>query len=69
MRVAWMRKYRRALEGRGYVIQEVVTGKNHEGSDIVRKYVLKDDGREVFPGSSPGEFLIAIDGVKVSNVV
>jgi len=52
IRQAWMRKFRRANEGRGYVLHRTspITARNLEGPPVTypgKLYILKDDGRKV----------------------
>ena len=52
IRKAWMRKFRRAKEGRGYKLYRTppITRETDNGPEVVysgKLYILKDDGRQV----------------------
>lgn len=53
IRKSWMRRYRRATEGRGYKVHRTsaITVKDPDGNVISnhpgKVYILKDDGRHV----------------------
>lgn len=50
-RQAWMRKFRRAKEGRGYRLHRTSPVRAKSGDSMVtcpgKLYILRDDGREV----------------------